>query len=353
MGLFKRKNSPYYFMKFQLNGQRIYESTKTKNKKFAEEIFLNRRNEIINGVMPIREKEIERSYTFDDLSGKYIEWMSGRQKGAKVKGYIIGILVKRIGKLKLNQISINDMEQLQSDYLKNDYKISYINKILTVFKAMYNKALDWEMITEEDLKRVRKAKQLKGENKRLRYLSDEEAERLIDSCDNYLKPIVITALNTGMRKSEILQLTWDRVDLKNRIILLDITKNGERREIPINNTLFKTLIDIVRRIDVPYVFFNQKTLKPYDNHKRSFATALRKSRIIDFHFHDLRHTFASQLVMKGIDLTTVKELLGHKDIKMTLRYSHLSQAHIKKAVEILDDRCKIVAVDYKEEIEKL
>ncbi|MHB8327948.1 MAG: site-specific integrase [bacterium] len=156
-----------------------------------------------------------------------------------------------------------------------------------------------------------------------------------------------------MRKSEILQLTWDRVDLKNRIILLDITKNGERREIPINNTLFKTLTNIVRRIDVPYVFFNQKTLKPYDNHKRSFAAALRKSHIIDFHFHDLRHTFASQLVMKGIDLTTVKELLGHKDIKITLRYSHLSQVHIKKAVEILDDRCKIVALENGRENENI
>jgi integrase len=353
MGLFKRKNSPYYFMKFQLNGQRIYESTKTKNKKFAEEIFLNRRNEIINGIMPAREKEIDRSYTFDDLSGKYIGWMTGRQKGAKVKGYIIGMLVKRIGKLKLNQISINDMEQLQSDYLKNDYKISYINKILTVFKAMFNKALDWEMITEEDLKRVRKAKQLKGENKRLRYLSDEEAERLIDSCDNYLKPIVITALNTGMRKSEILQLTWDRVDLKNRIILLDITKNGERREIPINDTLLNTLSGIVRNIKCDYVFYNAETLKPYFDLERVWQRALIKSHILDFHFHDLRHTFASMLVMKGIDLTTVKELLGHKDIKMTLRYSHLSQAHIKNAVEILDSRCKIVALENKKGNENL
>jgi integrase len=129
-----------------------------------------------------------------------------------------------------------------------------------------------------------------------------------------------------MRKSEIFGLTWDRVDLKNRIILLDKTKNGERREIPINDTLLQALSCLVRRLDCKYVFYNLKTLKPFDNVKRSFSTALRKSHILDFHFHDLRHTFAGQLVMKGIDLTTVKELLGHKDIKMTLRYSHLSQA---------------------------
>jgi integrase len=164
---------------------------------------------------------------------------------------------------------------------------------------------------------------------------------------------VITALNTGMRKSEIFHLTWDRVDLKNRIILLDKTKNGERREIHINGTLLNTFSGIIRRLDCKFVFYNPKTLKPFDNVKRSFGTALRKSHILDFHFHDLRHTFASWLVMAGVDLTTVKELLGHKDIKMTLRYAHLAPAHIRKAVEILDKRCKIVAVEHGKEIENL
>jgi len=152
---------------------------------------------------------------------------------------------------------------------------------------------------------------------------------------------VITALNTGMRKSEIFHLTWDRVDLKNRIILLDKTKNGERREVPINDTLFNTLSNIIRRLDCKFVFYNPKTLKPFNNIKRSFGTALRRSHILDFHFHDLRHTFASWLAMKNIDLTTVKELLGHKGIRMTLRYSHLSQAHVKNAVSVLDRKCDI------------
>ena len=102
------------------------------------------------------------------------------------------------------------------------------------------------------------------------------------------------------------------------------------------------------------MFYNQETLKPYFDIKKSFATALKKSHIIDFRFHDLRHTFASWLVMKGIDLTTVKELLGHKCITMTLRYSHLSNVHLQDAVKVLDnDRCKIVAVDYNEKINKL
>ena len=88
-------------------------------------------------------------------------------------------------------------------------------------------------------------------NKRLRYLSKEECKDLINACDNHVKPIVITALNTGMRKSEILSLKWDNVDLKHGFVLLDMTKNGERREIPINDTLRITLQGITRRLDSP------------------------------------------------------------------------------------------------------
>ena len=221
---------------------------------------------------------------------------------------------------------------MQSDILKQGLTIAYANRLLIHFKRVLVKAVDWEIISGDVLNRFKKVKLIKGEIKRLRYLSDEEAERLISNCEPYLKPIVITALNTGMRKSEILHLTWDRVDLNNRIILLDKTKNGERREIPINDTLFNALSCLIRNIRTDYVFYNPDTLKPFYDIKKSWNNALRKSHILDFHFHDLRHTFASWLVMGGVDLTTVKELLGHKDVKMTLRYAHLAAKHIKAAV---------------------
>lgn len=158
----------------------------------------------------------------------------------------------------------------------------------------------------------------------------------ISPCDKHLKPIVITALNTGMRRGEILSLTWDRVDLKHGFILLDITKNGERREIPINGTLLATFKGLTRRLDIPHVFYDSKTGKPYQDVKKSFHSACKTAKIKDFHFHDLRHSFASQLVMAGIDLTTVKELLGHKTLTMTLRYAHLAPGHKVKAVDVLD-----------------
>ncbi len=124
--------------------------------------------------------------------------------------------------------------------------------------------------------------------------------------------------------------------MKHGFILLDHTKNGERREIPINATVRATLQSTPRRLDVRYVFYDPATLKQYGDVKKGFNGACRRAGINDFHFHDLRHTFASHLVMAGQDITTVKELLGHKTLAMTLRYSHLAPAHTAKAVELLD-----------------
>ena len=158
---------------------------------------------------------------------------------------------------------------------------------------------------------------------------------------------MITALNSGMRKQEILTLKWDQVDLKHGFILLDRTKNGERREIPINNALKTTLQSIVRRLDVPYVFVSPINGKPYRAVKRSFYTACRPAGIRDFHFHDLRHCFASHLVMAGVDLATVRELLGHKTLGMTLRYAHLAPSHKVRAVDMLDNAINEVSTAQK------
>ncbi len=229
------------------------------------------------------------------------------------------------------------IEQYQTERLQKGNKPATVNRILATLKHAFSKAVEWNMVEEEVLKRIRRAKLLEENNRRLRYLSKEECQELINNCDQHLKPIVITALNTGMRKGEILSLRWDNVDLKHGFILLDKTKNGERREIPINNTLRRTLLSITRRLDVPYVFYDTVTGNPYQDVKRSFNSACRKAKIKDFRFHDLRHCFASHLVMSGIDLTTVKELLGHKTLTMTLRYSHLAPSHKVNAVKVLDN----------------
>ncbi|MCL5965766.1 MAG: site-specific integrase [Deltaproteobacteria bacterium] len=140
----------------------------------------------------------------------------------------------------------------------------------------------------------------------------------------------------GEEIEEILSLEWEKhIDLRHGFILLDRTKNGERREIPINATLREALQQIVRRVDCPHVFVNEEG-KRYGDVKKGFHAACRRAGIKDFRFHDLRHTFASQLVMAGVDITTVKALLGHKTLTMTLRYSHLAPSHTRNALSILD-----------------
>ena len=334
-GIFLR--GTIWWMSFTHDGQPYRKSTGTSDKETALKIYtvLNAKISLGQWHPEMMETEQKKKYTFRELTEKYLNWCNGRQRSYEVKRYVINILLKTYADYMLNDFGNQEIEQLQTDYLSKDYKPAYINKIVAILKHMFSKAYDWEMITEDTLRKIRKAKSVKGENKRLRYLSLDECQTLIDACDPHLKPIVITALNTGMRKGEILNLKWDNVDLRHGFILLDKTKNGERREIPINNTLKAVFQAITRRLDISHVFYDNATGKPYGDVKRSFNTACRRAGIKDFHFHDLRHTFASHLVMAGVDITTVKELLGHKTLTMTLRYTHLAPSHKVEAVKKL------------------
>ena len=173
---------------------------------------------------------------------------------------------------------------------------------------------------------------LKEDNRRLRHLTSEEIEKLIENCTEYLKPIVITAIHTGMRKGEILKLKWKNIDFEQQLISVTETKSGRPREIPMNNFLTETLKSV--KFMGEYVFCRSDGTR-FQNIRKSFETAVEKANLKDCTFHTLRHTFASLLVMGGVDLTTVKELMGHKSIEMTLRYAHLAPDHKRFAVEVL------------------
>jgi integrase len=345
-GLFKRGRVWWCCYK-NLDERVVRETTGTTDFDDAIDFIVKRRKEVKSGIEPERKKIV--NYNLNELVDEYKKWAE-RQKCYYSKVHLINQLSNDFGQVLLKNFSAKLIEQYQSKRLqegKRSVKIdgsliflpnkpATVNRLQATLSHMFTKAYEWEMISEDVLKRVRKVKLLKENNKRLRYLSHDECQTLINNCDAHVRPIVITALNTGMRRGEVLSLKWDNVDLKNGFILLDVTKNGDRREIPINDTLKGVFQKLTRRIDVPWVFYDPKTGNRYQEVKRSFHTTLRKSKIQDFHFHDLRHTFASHMVMAGEDLTTVKELLGHKTLTMTLRYAHLAPAHKVKAVNILD-----------------
>ena len=333
-GIYKRGNI-FWIRYAGLDGKIIYESSGSTKFKDAETLLIKHRQAIKEGKQPEPIKRIA-SYTFRQLAEDYKKWCE-RQRGYSKKKGFIEQLVSKFGNIPLRYFNTMMIEQYQTERTQKGNKPATVNRIIAVLKHMFTKATHWEMVEEHVFKKIRQVKLLEVNNRRLRYLSKEECQILINSCNDYLKPIVIMALNTGMRKGEILGLKWDNVDLKHGFILLDHTKNGERREIPINETLRGTLLNIPRRLDGGYVSYDPKTDKPYQDVKKSFNSALRRAGVKDFHFHDLRHTFASHLVMAGIDLTTVSRLLGHKDLTMTLRYAHLSPDHMSKAVDILDN----------------
>ncbi len=329
-GLYKR--GKVYWIDYRANGKRYRESTNTTKRREAEYILACRMKEAKEGKSP-EIKKIKKDYKFAELAREYSTWVK-QQKGYKSKKTFIRQLVEEYGSLNVNEVSTLIVEKWQTKHLKT-HKPATANRKLACLKHMVNKGVDWKMASEETLKQVRKVKYKKENNKRLRYLSIEECQTLLNCCASHLKPIVTVALHTGMRRGEILGLKWEQVDLKHGFILLDTTKNGGRREIPIDRTLEEMFNEMPHSIESVYVFTDRNG-NPYKEVTHSYGSALKKAGIRDFRFHDLRHNFASHLVMQGIDLTSVKELLGHASLSMTMRYSHLSPSHKRKAVNTLD-----------------
>jgi len=196
-----------------------------------------------------------------------------------------------------------------------------------------------------------KTLRLKENNERLRFLSQEEIDLLLPECPNHLRRVVECALNTGMRRGEILGLKWANIRDGQIYLEASVTKTKEARQVPINDDLAALFKEIRKEqhLKSEYVFTYRKNEgkmsettnltivgKPVKGVGSSFGTALRHTEIEDFHFHDLRHTFASHFIMRGGTLKELQEILGHKTIQMTMRYAHLSQEHKKKAVNLLN-----------------
>ena len=166
-----------------------------------------------------------------------------------------------------------------------------INREMATLKHALSKAVEWKLLRKtlrEELTAIRKYQEPDG---RLRYLSGEaEAERLLQACEHWLRPIVLTALHTGMRKGELLGLTWDCVDMTHGFIRLKQTKNGKARALPPNATLWGLFSQLRTRQDVPWVFHDQAGHR-LDDVRHGFERACAASGLTDFHFHDLRAAY--------------------------------------------------------------
>jgi site-specific recombinase XerD len=175
-------------------------------------------------------------------------------------------------------------------------------------------------------------------NARTRWLFPEEETRLrtaIEARHPKHLPELELSLNTGLRLSEMYGLTWENVNLNRRVLTVPRSKNGETRHVPLNTAALAALLELRKRSDGTAQVIRNPQGEPLTDPRHWFEDAVCKAGIKDFSWHCLRHTFASRLIMAGIDLRTVQELLGHKCIAMTVRYSHLSSSHTLAAVECL------------------
>ncbi|MCK4824974.1 site-specific integrase [bacterium] len=333
MGIYKNPKDEHYYIDYYVDGRRKREKI-SRNRKLAENVLAKRKVEIAEGrYLDVKKKP---DILFDKLAGDFLELHSrvNKKRSSVIRDEV---LVKNLSSYfagkKLDRITPDMIERYKAGRMK-EVAPATVNREIACLKCMFNKAIAWGKADDNP---VRKVKLLKENNRRVRYLEKDEIRRLIENSAEHLKPVVVVAVFTGMRKGEILNLKWRDVDMLRGVICLHDTKNGERREVYMNDIVRRTVSGVSKHPGSEYVFCGEDG-KPYRDVRRSFLSALKKSGIVDFKFHDLRHTFASQLVMSGVDLRTVMELLGHKSLDMALRYSHLSPDHKKKAIDALGNQ---------------
>jgi integrase len=333
MSLYQRGKSWYY--DFQYRGERYTGNIGPVSKTVAKEILAKKKAEAVEGQYELPSKK--PSPLFEEVAVDYLKYYQANRRPKSLARHQMAFkaLQRVFAGKRLADITPFLIEKYKRLRKEDGRSEVTVNRELAFLKNLFTMAMKWGKASENPVKQVRLFRE---DNGRTRLLTEEEEARLLAYCGLYLRPIVITALHTGFRKSEILSLRWKHVDFRHRLITVEAAyaKNSETRSIPMSDVLTETL-KAIRIHDAPMApVFLTRAGTPYRDLSTAFATAVRRAKISDFTFHDLRHCFASRLVMAGVDLTTVKELMGHKHIAMTLRYAHLAPGHKRAAIAMLD-----------------
>lgn len=329
MAIFKKGKN--WYIDFYEKGRRKRKKIGT-SKKLAEQVLKDVEVKIVKkeylGIL--EEKKVD----FGEFAKVYLEY--ARTNKADSTGYRDQFSVNNLNASFKDQylfdITGEMIEKYKAERLLK-VEPATVNRELACLKHMFTKAVEWGYVKTSPAKGIKRLKEPPG---RLRYLIPVEINALLSTCSEHLRPLVVTALNTGMRRGELLALKWSQVDLENRKIAVIKSKNNESRVIPINQTLYQELMNLKKKHTKGEQVFYSRYGEPFKDAREGFLGAVKRAGIEDFRFHDLRHTFASHLVMQGVNLRTVQQLMGHKDIKMTMRYSHLSPEYVQGAIERLD-----------------
>jgi integrase len=338
MGVFKKQGN--WWIDFYHQGNRIRRKV-GPSKKVAEmalaDVQVKKAKQEFLGICE------PKKVLFKDFATEYLEYSKANKAKRSyerdvltIEGHVLGIWGdEHLARLTPKMIEDYKVQRLQH------VVAATVNREIDTIKNMLRKSVEWGYLLNSPGTSVKK---LRTGAPHFRYLSGAEAQKLLEACrrseNPQLYPFIVVALNTGMRLGELTALEWKDIDFKRGILRVDNkkdhhTKNYQVRAIPINERLAEVLRKMPRRLDSSYVF-QRKDGSKFHKMRTGFRNAVKRCGIPHVRFHDLRHTFASHLVMGGVDIRTVQELLGHKDIRMTMRYSHLAPDHMRKAVRVLD-----------------
>ncbi len=349
MGLYKPKGSKVWYFTYTHQKKRTRQCTGATNKKTAQKIFDEVRNQIANGLYVPPSKREDR--TLEEALERYLEEVTPSKKSATQrddKTYAKN-LSRIFRKMLLKDISTDAISKYVLKRRENVGPCT-VNRELSFLSAMFNRAIKiWDWCKDNPVSRIKREK----EPKRTKYFSEEEFSKIFKFLPDWLRPIVLLAKNTGLRQANLVNLKWSRVKLSQRLIFLEgeQMKNGEPICLPLNDVAFDVLQTLWEKKmkaksnkrnksfkRSSFVFCHSSTGGSYScwGVSRGFKKACVRAKLKDFRFHDLRHDFCSQLVQSGVNLYVVKELAGHKDITTTQRYAHLNLDNLKDAVGMLN-----------------
>jgi integrase len=291
----------------------------------------------------------------------YAPWRMSNHKAAHLT---LKMLRSQFGRqfypLAIADLKVSEFYTWRKNRLEQGRKAATINKNIIALKAALNWGAKHGYIQSNPLRELELLKEYDSDTK-VRYLSGDERDRLMAALDareteiagkaeaagrerefaDDIKPMVLLSLHTGMRQGNLFSLLWGDIDFKSNTVTLRaaVTKAGKTLRLPINSVALRLLTSWMAQSentspDAP-VFPATEPGGPRKKIKKAWAWLLQQAEIENFRWHDMRHDFASQLVMKGVNMNTVRELLGHNKMEMTMRYAHLAPSVKNEAVELL------------------
>ncbi len=331
------KNGKWYY-NFMLYSRRKHGACKgCRTKSEALEFEAEAKNEL--SLVVRGKKDQSEILEFKVIMNDFLEYSRANKKKKSIINdeFRVKVLKEFFGENTIiNNINGKKIESFKN-YIINTKKLSNgtFNRYYGVLSKAFNLAIDnYDLYFKNPCKTVKK---LKEDNSKVRYLTEDEEARLMQVLPDYLRPIIICALTTGLRLSNILNLRWETIDIEQNFleILMQENKGHKKIQIPLSQK-FKAELEKIGIKKEGYVFISWRTGTKYNNIRAGFIKALKEAKIENFRFHDLRHTVGTRLVANGADLLTVKQYLAHSNLSTTQRYMHPTPENMKKAVAILD-----------------